>query len=114
MEEFKNGRHHPGLPEQMQFLLVSRLHILQQFTSIQLHIVVVPVLHLNLLFKVNCQFHYFLLTRTTHLFDSDTLLVMRGSHVVEFLFQLAVFELVLLFFEGFLVGDNAVLGGELG
>jgi hypothetical protein len=39
---------------------------------------------------------------------------MRGSHVVEFLFQLAVFELVLLFFEGFLVGDNAVLGGELG
>ena len=97
----------------MQFLLVSRLHILQQFTSVQLHIVVVTVLHLYLFLKVYCQFHYFLLARATDLFDPHALLVVCRAHVVQLLFQFAVFELVLLFFERLLIGDNAVLGGEL-
>jgi hypothetical protein len=39
---------------------------------------------------------------------------MRGAHVIKLLFEFAVFEFILLFFEGFLIGDNAVLGGELG
>lgn len=103
MQELENGRHHTRLTQQVQFLLVARLDVLEQLAGVQFQVVVVPVLHFDLPLEVQCQFHYFLLARPSDLFDPHTLLVVRRTHVVQLLFQLSVFEFVLLFFQGWLL-----------
>ena len=86
----------------MQLLLVSRFHVLQQLSWIQLEVVVISILHLDLLFEVYCQFHYFLLARTTDLLYRNAFLVMCWPHIIKFLLEFSILELVLLFFERWL------------
>lgn len=79
-------------------MLVSRFDILQQLLGVQFQIIIVSVLNLYLLLEVNCQFHYFLLTRTANLLYSETFLVVSGTHVVEFLLEFSILEFVFLLF----------------
>jgi hypothetical protein len=52
------------------------------------------------LLEVKCKFHYFLFAGTADFFHQGATLVVSGAHVVEFLLQLAILELVHLFFAG--------------
>lgn len=81
----------------MQLLLVSWLNVFKQLSGVYLQALVIPVLHLYLLFEIQGQFHYFLLTWTADLLYADTLFVMCRAHVVQFLLQFSVFQLILLF-----------------
>lgn len=98
----------------MQLLLVSQFNVFKQLPGVQFHIIVVSVLYLYLLLEVDCQFHYFLLARAADLLHTNTLLVMCWTHVVQFLLQLAILHLVLLFLSsGLLVDSNWLFIGEV-
>lgn len=77
LQQLKDGRQHAGLAQQVELGLAAALQEFQQFSTVELHQVVVTVLGFDLALEVDRQFHYLLLAGASHLLYTSPFLVVH-------------------------------------
>jgi hypothetical protein len=98
-EQLKQGRHEPGLPEELQIQLSFSLNYFDDFPADELHSFIVSVLYFNLFFQVKCQLHNSLLFSARKVLDHHAFIVVLKTDAVEFLLEFSILDFSLLFFD---------------